>query len=93
MAKYYFKCNVLKKGMVICFDYKLNECNNRGDDLVLTYKNREMVVPHDELKARALKLDNTLYPSKYGTAPFKNYHFVWKPTDGEEISNKQPKMI
>lgn len=40
--------------MVITYDYKLNECNRGSHDLVLTYKNREMVVPHGEIKARAL---------------------------------------
>ena len=91
MSKHYFSCNTLKNGMVICYDYRLNECYSNGDDLVLVYKGREMVVPHNELKKRALKIDTRLQPSKY--RPYSNYHFKWKPTDGEEIKNKQQTLL
>ena len=78
--------------MVVVFDYRLNQCYNAGDDLVLTYKDREMVIPHSELKARTLALDKSIHPSTYGK-PFKLYHFKWKPTDEQEIAEKQNKLF
>jgi len=92
MGKHYFKCNKLIKGMVVIFDYRLRECYNNGDDLILAYKDREMVIPHSELKKKALKIDTMLHSSDYGK-PFKFYHFKWEPTDEEEINNKQQTLI
>lgn len=92
MGEYYFKCNTLKDGKVIIFDYKLNECIKMGDDLILAYKNRKMIVPHAELKTRALEIDKRIQPSKFGK-PYKVYHFKWEPIDDEEINSKQQKLI
>lgn len=92
MGRHYFKCNTLKNGMVVVFDYRLNECNRNGDDLVLAYKDREMVVPHAELKKRAMLIDKAVHPSEFGK-PFKYYHFKWEPTDGEEHAQKQNKLF
>lgn len=78
--------------MVIIFDYRLNECYNKGDDLVLAYKNREMLIKHSDLKKKALLIDKRIYPSQF-KKPYKFYHFKWEPTDEEEIKNKQQTLL
>lgn len=95
MKLYYFQCNKLDKGMVIIFDYKLNECYNSKCDLVLKYNGREMLVPHSQLKTRAKKITNRKFPSQFGGKEYGIYHFKWQPTDNveEEITNKQQKLL
>jgi hypothetical protein len=83
MGLHYFECKKLEKGMVIIFDYRLNQCYKAGDDLVLKFKGREMVVPHKELKKRALKLSRQIFQSQFGGGgnTYGIYHFKWVPTN------------
>lgn len=91
MKLHYFECSKLDKGMVIIFDYRLNTCYDSGSDLVLKYKGREMLVPHNQLKAKAKKLTSKRFPSQFGGKEYGIYHFKWEPTDKleEEVINKQ----
>ena len=93
MKLYYFQCNKVVKGMVIIFDYRLNECYKKGCDLVLKHKGREMLVPHSQLKAKAKKITHTKYPSQFNGPMYGVYHFKCEPTDEEEIKNKQQILL
>jgi hypothetical protein len=95
MKNYYFQCSKLDKGMVIIFDYRLDECYKTGSDLVLKFKGREMLVPHSQLKTRAKKLTNRRFPSKFNGKNYGIYHFKWEPTDKLEelIVEKQQKLL
>lgn len=89
MSKHYFECKKLDNRMVIVYDYRLNQCYNAGDDLVLRYKNREMTVPHAELKQRAKKLSNIKYQSHFGGEQYGVYHFKWQPDPERDPSEDQ----
>lgn len=94
MAKHYFKATTCKNKMVICFDYRFEKCYKDGDDLVITYKDKEMIIPHSEMMSRRLIINPYLKPSKYGK-PYHEYHFIWKPTDKnkEEEKDEQLKLF
>lgn len=95
MKLYYFQCNKKENGMVIIFDYRLNDCYNSKCDLVLKYKGREMLVPHNQLKARAKKLTTRKFPSQFGGKEYGIYHFKFEATDKleEVIAEKQQKLL
>ena len=92
--QYRYVATTIKNNHVMIRDYNLNDCYKGGYDLLIVYKNREMLVPHSQLKIRAIKLDNRTYPSKYNR-PYKVYHLRWKAIDNleEEIKNKQQKLL
>lgn len=92
--QYRYVATTKKNNYVMIRDYNLNECYNGGYDLLVVYKNNEMLIPHGELKMRAIKLNSSLQPSQFGK-PYRNYHLRWKATDNidEEITIKQQKLL
>lgn len=89
--KHYFECKKLDKGYVIVFDYRFQECYDKGQDLVLKYRNDEMIIPHNELKKKALKLSRMTFVSQFsGGRTYGVYHFKWEP---EKKEKKQQELF
>lgn len=91
-GKHYFLCKKLERGYVIVFDYRLNDCYNKGDDLVLQYRDKEMTISYADLKKKALKFSRMIYQSQFsGGRSYGVYHFKWQPTEEKII--KMPTLF
>lgn len=54
---------------------------------------KEGVIAPTKGSEHSAKIDTRTHTSQFGKPPFfKYYHFKWKPTDDEEIKNKQQKL-
>lgn len=77
MSQYHYEAKKMYGGQVMVRDYNLNECFRGGHDLVVLYKTYRMTVPHGELKARAVKVDQKRYRSKFDGREYGVYFFRW----------------
>lgn len=77
MSQYHYEAKKMYGGQVMVRNYNLNECFRGGHDLVVRYKQYTMTVPHAELRARAIKVDDKVYKSQYGGQDYTIYYFRW----------------
>lgn len=84
---YFYNANKLQHGYVTVRDYNLKACLDSKRDLLVEHNKKTMLVPSNQISTRAQKLDQTVYPSKYGGPPYGVYHLKWVP-DGEPVETE-----
>lgn len=71
-----------EKGYCKVWNYVLNDCVKKQENLCIKYGNETMTIPWNKIKTKALKWDSKIYKSKFPLGKIKEYtvyHFNWIP--------------